>query len=68
MTSNDFLKKISSFNREGYALWKEKMRIFINKIDFHILKDVKNGPFIPTHQVNDVVVNKEEDDLTKEER
>lgn len=44
------------------------MRIFIKGMDFDNYKSVKNGPFIFTHQVNDVMVNKEKDEWTKEER
>lgn len=51
-----------------YALWKEKIRILIEGMNFEIWKVVKNGLFVPAHEVNEVVVNKKEHDWTKEER
>lgn len=51
MTLNDSLDKSSSFNREEYATWKVKMRIFINGMYFDIWKIVKTNPFVPTRQV-----------------
>lgn len=68
MTSKDSLNKYPSFNGEWYALWKEYMWIFIEGVVFDILKVVENGMFVPTHQINDVVVIKKEDEWAKEER
>lgn len=44
-----FTKKTSSFNEEGCALWKEKIRIFMEGINFDIWKYVKNATFVPTY-------------------
>lgn len=35
---------------------------------FNIWKSIKKIPFVPTHQDNGDVVNKQKDDCTKEER
>ncbi|XP_015933939.1 uncharacterized protein LOC107460120 [Arachis duranensis] len=49
------------FNGKKYAYWKEKMRIFIQSIDYNIWKIVVSGPKIPTKtSANGVVTPKEE--------
>lgn len=40
---------------EKYALWKEKIKIFIEKINYDIWKTVKDGLFVSTHQVKGVI-------------
>lgn len=66
MILNDSLNKLPSFNWEGSTLWKENMRIIIEKLNFDIWKSIKNDYFVLTHQVNYVMVNKEEDEWTKD--
>lgn len=68
MTLNDSLNKTLSFNGQEYALWKEKIKIITEEIYFDIQKDVNNDSFVPTHQVDGVVINKEEDYWANEER
>lgn len=57
MSSRYSLNKPSSFNRECYSLWKEKMNFVIEGTICGIWKDVKEGPFVPTHNVYGVVVD-----------
>jgi hypothetical protein len=67
MTSNhDSLNKPPHFNGDGY--WKEKMKIFIEGIDCDVWDAVVNGPFVPTHSVNNVEVNKPRNLWTKEDK
>ncbi|XP_045810784.1 uncharacterized protein LOC123905202 [Trifolium pratense] len=73
MTSNKFYGETSinrppPFNGEWYGYWKERMKIFIQGIDLDIWDAVENGPFIPTHLVNNVVVNKPRNLWTKIEK
>lgn len=42
-----------------YALWKENMSAFIDGMVYDILKAVKNGYFVTSHQVKSVVENKD---------
>lgn len=56
------------FNGEEYSLWKEKMKIFIEETNRGIWKVVKEGPFVPTHNVDGVVVEKPEKDWNKYEK
>lgn len=65
ITSSNSLYKSPSFNGKRNGLWKERMRISIEWLDYEILKAMKNDPFVPRHKVNDVVINKKEDDWTK---
>jgi len=44
------------------------MEIFIEGVDFDIWDVVVNAPFIPTHLVNNVVVNKRRSLWTKDEK
>jgi hypothetical protein len=69
MTSNNnSINCPPSFNGEGYGYWKERMKIFIEGIDCDIWDAIENGPFIPTHLVNNVVVNKPRSLWTKDEK
>lgn len=43
------------------------MLIFIEGVDRGIRNIVKESSFVPTHEVNGVVVNKHKDNWTKEE-
>ena len=69
MTSNNnSINCPPSFNGEGYGYWKERMKIFIEGIDCDIWDAIENGPFIPTHLVNNVVGNKPRSLWTKDEK
>ena len=52
----------SFFNGENYFYWKNMMKLFIQSNDYHVLKLIVNGPNIPTKEVNEVDVPKEEDE------
>jgi len=68
MTSNNgSINKPPSFNGSGYAYWKERIKNFIDGVDCDIWDAIENGPFIPTHLVNNVVVNKPRSLWTKNE-
>ena len=58
ITSSYSLKKLPLFNREGYNVWKEKMKFFIEGMDHGVWKVVNEDPFVLTHIVNTVVENK----------
>lgn len=47
MTLNDSLNSHSSFSLEGYFWWKDKMRIFIEEMDYNIWKVDKYGLLFP---------------------
>lgn len=65
MNPKGSFNKYPSFNGEGYALWKENMRIFVEEMDFEVWKAVKDSLFFPTLEVNDAMVNKKEEDWTQ---
>lgn len=52
MASSYSLNKPLSFNGEGYSLWKNKMKFFREGIYRGIQKVVKEGQFVPTHEVD----------------
>lgn len=64
MTSNIFfnkslfLNKPFPFDGEGYIIWKTRMRIFLEAIKFDLWGYIVNDHFIPTHLINNKVVNK----------
>ncbi|XP_057756290.1 uncharacterized protein LOC130975519 [Arachis stenosperma] len=57
------------FNGSNYSYWKERMRIFVQSIDYNIWKIILNGPDVPTKQNADgEVVAKEDNEWTDEEK
>ncbi|XP_072090534.1 uncharacterized protein [Arachis hypogaea] len=57
------------FNGSNYSYWKERMRIFVQSIDYNIWKIILNGPDVPTKQNADgEVVAKEDNEWTYEEK
>ncbi|XP_072087067.1 uncharacterized protein [Arachis hypogaea] len=57
------------FNGSNYSYWKERMRIFVQSIDYNIWKIILNGPDVPTKQNADgEVVAKEDSEWTDEEK
>lgn len=62
------LNKAPSFNVKGYSFWKEKLEFFIEGRNCGIWKTVKECPFVPTHNVDDVVVDKPQKDWTKNDK
>lgn len=68
MALNNSLNMPLSFNGEMYSLWKENMKIFIEGMDYDIWKAAKNSSFVPRHQFNCVLENKDIEIWTKEEK
>ena len=50
------------FNGENYIYWKDRMKIFIQVMDYNIQTTIVNGPHIPTHIINDIITLKCERD------
>ncbi|KAL2340246.1 hypothetical protein Fmac_008186 [Flemingia macrophylla] len=55
------------FDGKKYTDWKERMRIFIQSVDFKLWFVIKNGPKIPTKLVNNEAVEKSEDEYDEED-
>lgn len=68
MTSSYSINKPPFFNGEGYSLWNEKKKFFIEWMNHDIWKAVNEGLFFPTHKVNSVVENKPKRDWTKDDK
>lgn len=68
MSSSYSLNNPPLFNGEGYRSWEEKMKFFIEGTNRGIWKAVREGSFVPTHEVNGVVVEKYEKDWCKEDK
>ncbi|XP_072076806.1 uncharacterized protein [Arachis hypogaea] len=57
------------FNSSNYSYWKERMRIFVQSIDYNIWNIILNGPDDPTKQNTDrEVMEKEDNEWTEEEK
>lgn len=65
MTSNisfnkrNFMNKLSSLNGENFTIWKEKMKMFLNVVDFDLCDYVQNSQLILTHYINNEVVHRQ---------
>lgn len=70
MTSDKryFLNTPSIFNDNRFDIWKTIFRIFLESINNKLWKTIFKCPFIPTHQINDEVVDKPNFLWTKEEK
>nr|KYP34685.1 hypothetical protein KK1_044336 [Cajanus cajan] len=55
------------FDDTNYIEWKERMRVFIQSVDFKLWFVIKNGPKIPTKIVNNEEVKKSEDEYDEED-
>ncbi|KAL2340224.1 hypothetical protein Fmac_008164 [Flemingia macrophylla] len=55
------------FDGKNYSDWKERMRIFIQSVDFKLWFVIKNGPKIPTKLVSNEAVEKSEDENDEED-
>ncbi|XP_020206891.1 uncharacterized protein LOC109791936 isoform X2 [Cajanus cajan] len=55
------------FSGKNYPDWKERMKIFIKSVDIKLWLVIKNGPTIPTKTVNNVEVEKSEDEYDEED-
>lgn len=63
-----FLKTPHGFNGDRHELWKGRIRIFIQCINFELWETIINGQFIPAHHVNDKVIDKTDFLWTKEDK
>ncbi|XP_072080926.1 uncharacterized protein [Arachis hypogaea] len=69
LTEGQFNNRPPYFNGSNYSYWKERMRIFVQSIDYNIWKIILNGPDVPTKQNADgEVVAKEDSEWTDEEK
>ena len=50
------------FNGANYIYWKARMKIFIQALDYNLWILIVNGPYIPTHTINNIVILKSEVD------
>ncbi|XP_015941374.1 uncharacterized protein LOC107466878 [Arachis duranensis] len=69
LTEGQSNNRLPYFNGSNYLYWKERMRIFVQSIDYNIWKIILNGPDVPTKQNADgEVVAKEDNEWTEEEK
>lgn len=54
---SNFVNKSPLFNGEQFIIWEVRMKMCLN-VDFNSWDYVLDGPFIPTHYVNNEIVNK----------
>jgi hypothetical protein len=50
------------FNGNHYTYLKNRMRIFIQALDYEAWKIIRDGPYIPTKIVNEIKVSKSEEE------
>jgi hypothetical protein len=50
------------FNGNHYTYWKNRMRIFIQALDYEAWKIIRDGPYFPTKIVNETKVSKSEEE------
>ena len=62
------LTRPPGFNGQGYAYWKERMKIFIEGVDLEVWNAVQNGPYVPMHMVNGVLTVKERNEWTDDDK
>lgn len=60
MTSDKryFLKTPPLFNDSKFNIWQARFKIFLQSINHELWETIIDGPFIPTHQKNDELVDK----------
>lgn len=63
-----FMNKPPSFDGEGFTIWKEKMKMLLDVIDFDLWAYVQNDSFVLTHFINNEVVTKPINLWTVEEK
>ncbi|XP_016191848.1 protein CROWDED NUCLEI 4-like [Arachis ipaensis] len=69
LTEGQFNNRPPYFNGSNYSYWKERMRIFVQSIDYNIWKIILNGPDVPTKQNADgEVAAKEDSEWIEEEK
>lgn len=74
MTFNTIFKKMTflnthaPFNGNMFELWKVRFKIYIQSFDLELWETIINSLFIPTHHINNEVVDKSDFLLTKEEK
>ncbi|KAG5006114.1 hypothetical protein JHK85_024656 [Glycine max] len=55
------------FDGKNFTEWKERMRTFIQSVDFKLWLVIKNGPKVPTKLVDNEEVEKSEDEYDEED-
>lgn len=58
LNKGTFLTTLPPFNGNMFELWKYIFKLFIQSLDFKLWETIINKLFIPTHQVNEKVVEK----------
>ncbi|XP_038988317.1 uncharacterized protein LOC103698532 isoform X2 [Phoenix dactylifera] len=62
LSKGQFTNRPPLFNGTNYTYWKAKMRIFIQAQDYDVWSIIINGPYIPTHIVDNIAIPKLEKD------
>lgn len=65
---DDYGKRPPFFNGEKYYYWKNRMKAFVGAFDFDALSAIEEGPFVPTHKVNGLTIEKPEDLWTDDDK
>ena len=55
------------FDGTNYTYWKERMKIFIQSIDYKLWLVIKNGPTVPKKMVDGKEVEKSEEEFSDED-
>ena len=56
------------FNRANYTYQKARMKIFVQALDYNMQSIIVNGPYIPTHTMNNIVTLKPKIDWDKHDK
>ncbi|RZB90722.1 hypothetical protein D0Y65_023261 [Glycine soja] len=67
ITEGHSISRPPYFNGRNYTEWKERMKIFIQSVDFKLWLLIKNGPKVPTKLVDNEEVEKSEDEYDEED-
>ncbi|RZB90724.1 Ankyrin repeat-containing protein isoform B [Glycine soja] len=67
ITEGHSISRPPYFNGRNYTEWKERMKIFIQSVDFKLWLLIKNGPKVPTKLVDNEEVEKTEDEYDEED-
>ncbi|KAH1232050.1 Ankyrin-1 [Glycine max] len=67
ITEGHSISRPPYFDGRNYIEWKERMKIFIQSVDFKLWLLIKNGPKVPTKLVDNEEVEKSEDEYDEED-
>ncbi|KAG5116623.1 hypothetical protein JHK84_042736 [Glycine max] len=67
ITEGHSISRPPYFNGRNYTEWKERMRVFIQSVDFKLWLVIKNGPKVPTKLVDNKEVEKSEDEYDEDD-